>query len=85
MAHAHHKVSFEARGVKRLVTESTAPKRISHIQFGLLAGDEVQKMSEFQLSNTSLFSKQGRAPASGGAMDKRLGVSEKSSTCDTCK
>ncbi|KAG5182619.1 RNA polymerase III, largest subunit [Tribonema minus] len=89
MAHhhqAHHgKAAFEARGVKKLVTESTAPKRISHIQFGLLAGDEVQKMSEFQLSSTLLFSKQGREPAPGGAMDMRLGVSDKRSICETCK
>jgi DNA-directed RNA polymerase III subunit RPC1 len=85
----HHqqsnKATVEVRGVKNLVTESTAPKRISHIQFGLLAGDEVQKMSEFQLSNTNLFTKQSRAPAPGGALDPRLGVSDKTSICETCK
>jgi DNA-directed RNA polymerase III subunit RPC1 len=91
MAHRHQQQQQEAnreadgRLLKRLVTESTAPKRISHIQFGLMAADEVQSMSEFQLSSNVLFKKHSRLPAVNGVLDPRLGVSDKQTNCETCR
>jgi len=145
---------------KQLVREDLAPKRISHIQFGLLSADEMQRVAEFRVTSRELFtiggrsrggsnnnnggpnipSQQqqqsivplsapssssspgagpdetgqqqatpqssasplplvastaaagtggivggGRIPARGGCLDPRLGVSDKVSTCETCK
>lgn len=70
---------------KRLVKESLAPKKISHLQFGLLSPSEIQRLAEFQVTSRELFSMPSRTPAPGGCLDPRLGVSDKVSTCATCK
>ena len=70
---------------KRLVQEDQAPKKISHLQFGLLSPAEMQRLAEFQVSSRELFSMPSRTPAAGGCLDPRLGVSDKVSTCATCK
>ena len=70
---------------KRLVKEDLAPKKISHLQFGLLSPAEMQRLSEFQVCSRELFSMPSRTPAKGGCLDPRLGVSDKVSTCATCK
>lgn len=67
-----------------LVHETHAPKRISHIQFGLLNAEEVERMSEFQVFSRELFKMPERIPAPNGCLDPRLGVSDKSSVCETC-
>lgn len=69
---------------KRLVREDWAPKRISHLQFGLLSPAEIQTIAEFQVSSRELFAMPSRLPAIGGCLDPRLGVSDKVSTCATC-
>lgn len=70
---------------KRLVKEDLAPKKISHLQFGLLSPAEMQRLAEFQVCSRELFSMPSRTPAKGGCLDPRLGVSDKGSTCATCK
>jgi hypothetical protein len=40
---------------KQTVLKSSAPKRISGIQFGTLRSDEIQSVSEIQVSNRELF------------------------------
>lgn len=72
-------------GVKLLVKEDLAPKRISHIQFGLLSPAEMQRLAEFQVTSRELFTMPSRKPAPGGCLDPRLGVSDKVSVCATCK
>ena len=72
-------------GRKRLVKADLAPKKISHLQFGLLSPDEMQRLAEFQVTSRELFSMPSRKPAPGGCLDPRLGVSDKVSTCSTCK
>ncbi|CAM9833807.1 unnamed protein product [Pylaiella littoralis] len=67
-----------------LVHETHAPKRISHIQFGLLNAEEVERMSEFQVFSRELFKMPERIPAPNGCLDPRLGVSDKSAVCETC-
>ena len=71
--------------VKSLVKEDLAPKQISHLQFGMLSPSEMQRLAEFQVCSRELFSMPSRTPAHGGCLDPRLGVSDKSSICDTCK
>ncbi len=45
----------------------------------------MQQLAEFQVTNRDLFSMPSRKPAHGGCLDSRLGVSDKVSTCSTCK
>ena len=71
--------------IKQLVREDLAPKKISHLQFGLLSPAEMQRVAEFQVCSRELFSMPSRTPAAGGCLDPRLGVSDKVSTCATCK
>lgn len=70
---------------KRLVVKDIAPKKISHIQFGMLSPSELQRLSEFRISSDELFSMPSRTPATGGVLDPRLGICDKTSTCATCK
>lgn len=75
---------FASRG-KMLVKEDLAPKKISHLQFGLLSPSDMQRLAEFQVCSSELFSMPSRTPALGGPLDPRLGISDKVSTCATCK
>jgi DNA-directed RNA polymerase III subunit RPC1 len=70
---------------KRLIKTDLAPKKISHLQFCLLSPLEMQRLAEFQVTSRELFSMPSRTPAPGGCLDPRLGVSDKVSTCATCK
>lgn len=45
----------------------------------------MQRLAEFQVTSRELFSMPSRTPAPGGCLDPRLGVSDKMSTCATCK
>ena len=72
-------------GRKKLVKGDLVPKKIAKIQFGLLSPAEMQRLAEFQVTSRELFSMPSRNPAPGGCLDPRLGVSDKVSTCATCK
>ncbi len=71
--------------VKEIVPVSSAPKRISKIQFGTLKRGDIQRISEIEVCSRELFQMPTRAPAPHGCMDTRLGISDKRSTCQTCK
>jgi len=45
----------------------------------------MQRLAEFQVTSRDLFTMPQRTPAPGGVLDSRLGVSDKVSTCATCK
>lgn len=70
---------------KSLISAKTAPQKISQLQFGLLSAYEIQRIAEFQVTSRELFSMPSRTPAIGGCLDPRLGVSDKFSSCATCK
>jgi DNA-directed RNA polymerase III subunit RPC1 len=70
--------------VKQPVPISSAPKRISKIQFSTLTSGDIQKFSEIEVSSRELFQMPTRAPAPYGCMDARLGISDKRSVCQTC-
>lgn len=42
-------------------------------------------MSEFQVFSRELFKMPERIPAPNGCLDPRLGVSDKSAVCETCR
>ncbi len=71
--------------MKEPVRGEIAPKKISHIQFGLLSANEMERLSEFQVFRSDLFTMPQRTPAPNSPLDPRLGVSDKTSTCATCK
>ncbi len=68
-----------------LPEENPTPKQISHLQFGLLSSSDMQRLAEFQVTSRDLFTMPQRSPAQHGVLDSRLGVSDKVSTCATCK
>jgi DNA-directed RNA polymerase III subunit RPC1 len=75
----------EPSSAKRLMKRDVPPKRISHIQFSTLSPEEMQRLAEFQVCSRELFSMPSRRPAPSGCLDPRLGVSDKTSVCATCK
>ena len=69
---------------KVVVSPSSAPKKISKIQFGTMATEEIQKIAQLQVSSRVLFQMPHRNAAVNGCMDPRLGISDKTSCCKTC-
>jgi hypothetical protein len=61
------------------------PKKISHIRFSMLSGAEMVRSSELQVSSRQLYSMTTREPMANGVLDGRLGISDKTSTCETCR
>ncbi|TYZ65031.1 hypothetical protein PybrP1_003004 [[Pythium] brassicae (nom. inval.)] len=70
--------------VKQFVLENDRPAKISHLNFGLLSDVDMMRMSELRIHSKDLFKMPSREPAVDGVLDKRLGVSNKKDTCDTC-
>ncbi|KAI9992892.1 hypothetical protein PInf_014830 [Phytophthora infestans] len=70
--------------VKQLVLENDRPAKISHLNFGLLSDVDMMRMSELRVQSKDLFKVQTREPQGNGVLDKRLGVSNKKDTCETC-
>ena len=64
--------------------EACGRKKISHIQFGTFGPDEIGRLSEFEAVNRNAYEQATRTPEVGGVLDRRLGVSDKHSTCHTC-
>jgi DNA-directed RNA polymerase III subunit RPC1 len=63
---------------KDVVVKSSAPKKVSTIQFCTLQNQEIQNAGEFEVTSKELFSV-------NGCMDPRLGISDKLSVCKTCR
>lgn len=69
---------------KLTILKSSAPKKISKIQFGTLNSEEIKLSAEIQVSNREVFQMPLRNAAPYGCMDPRLGISDKVSSCKTC-
>ena len=69
---------------KSTVDETDANKKISHIQFGTFGNKEIKRLSEFEAINRNAYEQATRTPEVGGVLDRRLGVSDKHSCCETC-
>ncbi|KAI8911804.1 hypothetical protein EDD86DRAFT_203319 [Gorgonomyces haynaldii] len=62
------------------------PKVITQIDFGVFSGQEAKQLSVIELHHRDLYdvSKQVRTPMPFGALDRRMGTSEKTTDCETC-
>ncbi|KAI8580455.1 hypothetical protein K450DRAFT_237114 [Umbelopsis ramanniana AG] len=60
------------------------PKKIKHIQFGVLSPQEMVKIAEFEVTQRDLYNMPDRTPVKHGVLDLRLGTSSKDGTCETC-
>ncbi|CAE7102077.1 unnamed protein product, partial [Rhizoctonia solani] len=69
--------------MKEIVT-SVNPKKIKHIQFGLLSAQDVVKISEFEVTHRDLYTAGDRLPVRNGPLDRRLGTVDKQASCETC-
>ncbi|KAF7729475.1 hypothetical protein EC973_004455 [Apophysomyces ossiformis] len=69
--------------MKEQVQDNT-PKKIRHIQFGVLSPQNMVKFSEFEITQRDLYMPESRTPVKGGVLDLRLGTSMKDATCETC-
>ena len=69
---------------KQAVADDGSGKRISHISFGTFSREEIARSSEFEVITNKGYEQPSRIPIVGGVLDRRLGVSDKQSTCETC-
>ncbi|OYT26094.1 MAG: DNA-directed RNA polymerase subunit A' [Thermoprotei archaeon ex4572_64] len=58
-------------------------KMIRAIKFGILSPDVIRKLSIMEISTSETYDEAG-TPVRGGLMDKRLGVVEPGTRCETC-
>ncbi|KAK9456872.1 hypothetical protein V1511DRAFT_509555 [Dipodascopsis uninucleata] len=67
------------------VVVDTPPKRIVAVSFGVLSPQEIVRQAEIEVSTRELFDlDRGRVPKEHGALDRRMGVSNNMSECETC-
>ncbi|RKO98838.1 hypothetical protein CXG81DRAFT_15380 [Caulochytrium protostelioides] len=64
----------------------TAPSRITSVEFGVFSAQAAKTLSVLELTERNLYdiSKPNRPPAEFGALDRRLGVADKTAVCATC-
>ncbi|EGG22501.1 RNA polymerase III [Cavenderia fasciculata] len=67
-----------------LIKEDDGPKKIGHIQFGILSPEDMIRLSHVHIINRELFSQEKRAPMPYGCLDNKLGTSDKGVNCQTC-
>lgn len=66
-------------------SESSRTRVIAGIQFGMMSGTEMMRLSHLSICSRELFrAPPSRAPAPYGVLDNRLGVSNKTDECGTC-
>ncbi|KAJ3291090.1 hypothetical protein HK104_006337 [Borealophlyctis nickersoniae] len=63
-----------------------APKRIKQIDFGIFSCQDAKKLSVLELHERDLYdvAQPNRPPAKFGVLDRRLGIADKVSKCETC-
>ncbi|XP_062502473.1 DNA-directed RNA polymerase III subunit RPC1-like isoform X2 [Corticium candelabrum] len=71
--------------VKEQFRETNAGKKISHLQFGLMSPEQMRQQSHVHVVSKSLYGPElPRKPVPFGVLDRRLGISDHESRCDTC-
>ncbi|OLL24291.1 DNA-directed RNA polymerase III subunit rpc1 [Neolecta irregularis DAH-3] len=55
-----------------------------HIQFGVFAPKDIVKNGSVEVSTRDLYRMEDRAPQAHGALDRRMGTSDKLKECETC-
>ncbi|WFD31819.1 DNA-directed RNA polymerase [Malassezia sp. CBS 17886] len=69
--------------MKELVTQD-APKKIKNIQFGVMSQQEIVNLAELEVVTGDIYDLPHRQPRKGGVLDRRMGISDKLNTCETC-
>ncbi|KAL6721212.1 DNA-directed RNA polymerase III subunit C1 (rpo31) [Lecanora helva] len=70
--------------VKEQVTD-IIPKRIKELKFGIASTQDIFKQGVVEVCARELFDlSRNRAPAHNGALDVRMGISDKTGFCGTC-
>ena len=58
----------------------------SHVSFGIDSAELIQQEAHLHVVSKNLYNQDvTRTPVSFGVLDRRMGVSQKDATCDTCK
>ncbi|OSX76734.1 hypothetical protein BU14_0177s0015 [Porphyra umbilicalis] len=70
--------------LKEMVLESSAPKQIAGLHFGVLSADEIARLSHLEVTNRELYTMPSREAGHNSALDGRLGAINKHATCATC-
>jgi DNA-directed RNA polymerase III subunit RPC1 len=70
--------------MKEQLIEQHGSKKISHIQFGLLPAPSIAEIAKIEIYRSELYDVPERTPVLHGCLDKRLGVSDRLSNCETC-
>lgn len=70
---------------KSFVKETPAPQAIAQIEFGLLSADDVARLSHVEVVNRDLYQQNRAVPVQHGCLDLRMGTSQKTHICATCK
>ena len=70
--------------MKQILKLDDNQKRIKGITFGPLNHQEIAQVAELQVTSRELYNTQTMQPVPGGALDRRLGTSDKASVCQTC-
>uniref|UniRef100_A0A1A9WT12 DNA-directed RNA polymerase subunit n=1 Tax=Glossina brevipalpis TaxID=37001 RepID=A0A1A9WT12_9MUSC len=68
---------------KELFRGADLIKKISHVQFSVSSPEEIQQESHLRIVSKNLYQAQ-RKPVPYGVLDRRMGVSSKDATCETC-
>eukprot|EP00197_Chlamydomonas_leiostraca_P012021 CAMPEP_0202861128 /NCGR_PEP_ID=MMETSP1391-20130828/2625_1 /ASSEMBLY_ACC=CAM_ASM_000867 /TAXON_ID=1034604 /ORGANISM="Chlamydomonas leiostraca, Strain SAG 11-49" /LENGTH=1424 /DNA_ID=CAMNT_0049540457 /DNA_START=102 /DNA_END=4376 /DNA_ORIENTATION=+ len=69
---------------KELFKEANMPRKIQEIKFGLQTPQEIVRCGVFHAYERNLYKMPERAPYPNGVLDRRLGISSKTATCETC-
>ena len=69
---------------RQVLEEDALGKKISHIQFGTFASSEIERLAEFEVTSDRGYEQPNRTPVANGVLDRRLGISDKQSLCETC-
>ncbi|KTW25869.1 hypothetical protein T552_03143 [Pneumocystis carinii B80] len=60
------------------------PKQIKHIEFGVFGPKDIIKQGVLEVSTRELYNIVDRSTVRNGALDKRMGTSDKQALCETC-
>ncbi|KAG1663390.1 hypothetical protein FOA52_011667 [Chlamydomonas sp. UWO 241] len=69
---------------KEPLKDQRLPGKIQQIRFGVQTPQEIVKCGVFHVYERSLYKMPERMPHPDGVLDRRLGVSNKNHTCETC-
>ncbi|EAT37385.1 AAEL010617-PA [Aedes aegypti] len=71
---------------KEQFREADVIKKISHVSFGIDSAELIQQEAHLHVVAKNLYNQDAnRTPVTYGVLDRRMGVSQKDATCDTCK